>query len=619
VRPSSAAAWSALVLLGRLPCSAAAQSRAQPAGPPGLVFLRGDRARVGAELNEVQDLMREFEKGLIANETPAHDAKIEDFFLMPTEVTNEQYARFLLAVPAHQPPTLWGKEAIDGAQAAFVANQDRAADEAKRAGTPFERQSFDRERWWDQNWRESHWRIPAGQEAYPVVDVDFGDAQGYARWAGLRLMTEVEFQYAVRGRTTHPYPWGSHWKKGAAATFEAQRDHASPVGSYPAGATAAGIYDLLGNVWEWTSTPYEAYDGFKPIKVEVTKGGVKKVIEGAPFFDNSKRVAVGGSYSESRLAARATTRGATACDETTEALGFRCAASARPGPDVAESLVALLPAGARARNLRYSESEAAAIERWDSEKGSVESIASYAVITSYRDVAFVPVERIQVAAEDALAELAAAQEGTVVLGLVHTSVDVAQPPLPPGTYSLHFKPKGRHKPPAAAHGEQDGESQGGGNKAGRNLAPRARVSSGPASALGNSAPAGASPRAPAASTAGPSAQSEPQPAAPARRAQTPAAYAVECDSFLFVGLDGLVAAAAPAGDIELEFSKEGSRMSATLHGAAAAGPGGEEAREPGDALLVTGVVKSANTSRSLVIRFELRFQPGVLAPSWRGL
>jgi formylglycine-generating enzyme required for sulfatase activity len=101
----------------------------------------------------------------------------------------------------------------------------------------------------------------------PVSGVMWGEATAYCGWkypGRGRLPTEEEWEAAARGPSALRYPWGSSWQAGAANTQSAGRGAPAPVGSYPRGTTALGIGDLIGNVWEWTSSRMAAYPGGQP-------------------------------------------------------------------------------------------------------------------------------------------------------------------------------------------------------------------------------------------------------------------------------------------------------------------------------------------------------------------
>ncbi|MDR0542863.1 MAG: formylglycine-generating enzyme family protein [Dysgonamonadaceae bacterium] len=101
-----------------------------------------------------------------------------------------------------------------------------------------------------------HWingNIPAGKEEHPVVYVDLDDARTYAAWAGKRLPSEEEWQYAAQGDSDNNYPWGNDPDAGRC---NAGGTDTAPVNRYPEGKSTFGCYDLCGNVWEMTESEY---------------------------------------------------------------------------------------------------------------------------------------------------------------------------------------------------------------------------------------------------------------------------------------------------------------------------------------------------------------------------
>ena len=109
---------------------------------------------------------------------------------------------------------------------------------------------------------------PVGRERMPVSNVSYHDAVAFAAWRSrrdgvtYRLATEEEWEYAARnGDQNNRYPWGDIWQSDRAVTLEAGVGKEQPVGTYPLGANRWGVQDLLGNVWEWTSSKGSIYEG----------------------------------------------------------------------------------------------------------------------------------------------------------------------------------------------------------------------------------------------------------------------------------------------------------------------------------------------------------------------
>ena len=117
--------------------------------------------------------------------------------------------------------------------------------------------------------RDTGHRTPKGWEAdaypelqgdHPVTWVNTEDAEAYANWAGARLPCFEEWQRAVRGGDDRLFPWGYEVDKPRCNTAELRAGGTTPVGAFPDGVSPFGCYDMLGNVWEWTSTWYDDDD-----------------------------------------------------------------------------------------------------------------------------------------------------------------------------------------------------------------------------------------------------------------------------------------------------------------------------------------------------------------------
>ena len=213
-----------------------------------------------------------FEMGSTAfypEETPTHTATVGAVAFERHPVTNAQYARFVddtgYVTVAERP--------LDPKAYPGVAEADLVPGALVFRPTPGPVNLGDWRQWWD--WAPAaSWRHPEGLGStvddrldHPVVQISYSDAAAYARWAGRRLPTEAEWEYAARGGASTTYPWGDDvapngqlmantWQ----GRFPYRNDGAngwfgtSPVGEFP--PNGFGLVDMIGNVWEWTSTRY---------------------------------------------------------------------------------------------------------------------------------------------------------------------------------------------------------------------------------------------------------------------------------------------------------------------------------------------------------------------------
>ncbi len=124
-------------------------------GPPGMVLVAGDRYGIGIDKKDAVKLIEETQQRALASEYPRHTVLLEDFYYMPTEVTNEQFAAFVSATGT-EPPLIWGQEAIDAATLAFAEKVGKAKKDARDAGEPApEFEEFKPADWWEDNWKDS--------------------------------------------------------------------------------------------------------------------------------------------------------------------------------------------------------------------------------------------------------------------------------------------------------------------------------------------------------------------------------------------------------------------------------------------------------------------------------
>ncbi len=241
------------------------------------------------------------------NERPAHTVHVPAFFIDAAPVTNGQYLEFIAGGGYHQPQWWsaagWRHRTEAGLEAPMHWRRDGDGWAYTRFG-----------------------RIERVAPDEPVVHVCFYEAQAYATWAGKRLPTEAEWEKAARfdpatGQSRR-YPWGDE-PPGPHRANLGQR-HLSPaaVGAYPDGASPLGVHQLIGDVWEWTSTDFHGYPGFTAFPYREYS---------QVFFGPEYKVLRGGSFGTDAAACRGTFRNWDYPIRRQIFSGFRCARDPRAG------------------------------------------------------------------------------------------------------------------------------------------------------------------------------------------------------------------------------------------------------------------------------------------------
>jgi sulfatase modifying factor 1 len=153
---------------------------------------------------------------------------------------------------------------------------------------------------------KSGWTDPALQQ-HPIVNVTWYDAKAYADWAGLRLPTEAQWEYAARGPSGRNYPWGGvatssdryhGWDQTKCANYYNSRvvgKSTWPVGSFPSGVSWCGAHDLTGNVWEWCADWYAPYSSTPVTNPQGPSSGTSRVLRGGSWLNYG----FGGHYTRS--------------------------------------------------------------------------------------------------------------------------------------------------------------------------------------------------------------------------------------------------------------------------------------------------------------------------------
>jgi len=265
-----------------------------PAAPEGMVRIPAGRFHMGTA-------------DAFPYEAPVHEVEVASFLIDTHEVTNADFERFAAATGYHSEAEQYGWSAV-----------------------------FDQK---TGEWRKvdgADWRHPegpsstiAGRTSHPVVQVSWNDAAAYAKWAGKRLPTEAEWERAARGGLEDKtYPWGNDLKpqgkfranywQGAWPVGNTSEDgfaELAPVGSFP--ANGYGLYDMVGNAWEWVADWY-ADDAYRSTASRDPRGpdaGTERVIRGGSFLCND-------SYC---VGYRVAARNKNTPDSATNNTGFRCA------------------------------------------------------------------------------------------------------------------------------------------------------------------------------------------------------------------------------------------------------------------------------------------------------
>jgi iron(II)-dependent oxidoreductase len=270
-----------------------------PALPPGrpahpvedsMMKVRPGRYPIGSDAPEPYD-----------NEHPRHEVELGAFRIDRFPVSNGAYQRFM-EDGGYSRSELWSKNGWDWI-------------ETFRPEAP--------EYWFrspEGTWHTSRFgQMAPVDPALPVMHVCYFEADAYARWAGKRLPTEFEWEVAAswdpQRKRARRYPWGDEPPRADNANLDQLMFGPAPVGAYPAGASAIGCEQMLGDVWEWTSSNFLPYPGFVAFPYPEYS---------EPFFGATFRVLRGGSWATRPRVARVTFRNWDSPIKRQIFAGFRC-------------------------------------------------------------------------------------------------------------------------------------------------------------------------------------------------------------------------------------------------------------------------------------------------------
>jgi serine/threonine protein kinase len=193
--------------------------------PTGMAYVPGGTFMMGSNQGDLDS-------------RPAHSVTVKPFFIDKYEVTRADYAKFVRETNRRQPL----------------------------------------------GWLENG-TFPPRTERWPVTGVSWDDAIDYAKWAGKRLPTEQEWEFAARGSDGRLYPWGTEWKKEAANAGTTTHGRVGDVGEHSEGASPFGAFDMVGNAWEWTASDWVPYPRGR---LQYPPQGDEKVIRGGSWQSSSQ-------------------------------------------------------------------------------------------------------------------------------------------------------------------------------------------------------------------------------------------------------------------------------------------------------------------------------------------
>ena len=241
------------------------------------------------------------------NERPAHTVDVAPFFIDTAAVTNSAYQAFVES-GGYDQPQWW-------------SSQGWGHREEGQLSAP---QFWEQESgiWWRMRFGVRE-QVPPHE---PVMHVSFHEAQAYAAWAGRRLPTETEWEKTARwdpatGRSRR-YPWGDEDPRSEHANLGQRHLRPAEAGAYPRGTSPLGVHQLIGDVWEWTSSDFRGYPGFTVFPYPEYS---------LVFFGPDYKVLRGGSFGSDPVVVRGTFRNWDYPIRRQIFVGFRCARDPRPG------------------------------------------------------------------------------------------------------------------------------------------------------------------------------------------------------------------------------------------------------------------------------------------------
>jgi len=251
-------------------------------------------------------------KPLFLDEHPAHRVELPDYYIDRYEISNAQYKKFVLETGRAEPFS-WTQNGFN-----LLESRLRASDlETLRwIATEYFKFDIDTRSVTKKRLLQLMQKDRAMKNRLPVTSVSWYDANTYCQWAGKRLPGEAEWEKAARGEDGREFPWGNEWDTGLTNVGDDAdwEGGIAPVGSYENNQSPYGVYDMAGNVWEWTADWYQPYANNDYTSKDF--GETQKVIRGG-----------GGGVGHYSLSFffRSAMRGNAAPNTQSGDVGFRCA------------------------------------------------------------------------------------------------------------------------------------------------------------------------------------------------------------------------------------------------------------------------------------------------------
>ena len=336
---------SILFLFGCKKQTPSSEKTSIPKAPHGMVWIPAGTFQQGAV---------DQDKIAMAHEKPQHDVSVDGFFMDITEVTNAQFSKFINEtgyITIAEREINW-----EEMKAQLPEGTPKPHDSILQPGSLLFKKTkssvpnlYDFSQWWQ--WSiGTNWKHPIGKgssiknkEDYPVTHISYEDAIAYCDWAGRRLPTEAEWEHAARANKKNTiYLWGDDISKlseranswegefPVSNTLKDGFERSAPVKSYP--ANDFGLFDMAGNVWEWTSDWYNVnyYSELVNLNTPIInpKGATEAYNPTNPYL--KEKIIKGGSFlcSYTYCASyRVSSRMGSSLDSSSEHLGFRTVAT----------------------------------------------------------------------------------------------------------------------------------------------------------------------------------------------------------------------------------------------------------------------------------------------------